>query len=80
MIDWITTKFGTKLKPTKASWKSQLYNLPFWQFRDKTPKLTLDLKHEFGNKGKNSLTPKSKNCEALELYIHLYLETLAHNK
>ena len=26
MIDWITTKFGTELKPTKTSWKSQLYN------------------------------------------------------
>ena len=24
-IDWITTKFGMKLKLTKASWKSQLY-------------------------------------------------------
>ena len=27
MIDWITTKFGMELKPTKASWKSQLYTL-----------------------------------------------------
>ena len=25
MIDEITIKFGTELKPTKASWKSQLY-------------------------------------------------------
>ena len=27
MIDRITNKFGIELKPTKASWKSQLYNL-----------------------------------------------------
>ena len=27
MIKEITIKFGTELKPTKASWKSQLYNL-----------------------------------------------------
>ena len=25
MIEEITIKFGTELKPTKASWKSQLY-------------------------------------------------------
>ena len=27
MIEEITIKFGTKLKPTKASWKSQLYRI-----------------------------------------------------
>ena len=43
MIECITTKFGTELKPTKASWKSQLYNLSLLLFRDKTPKQTLDL-------------------------------------
>ena len=27
MIEEITIKFGTKLKPTQHSWKSQLYNI-----------------------------------------------------
>ena len=27
MIKEITIKFGTKLKPTKVSWKSQLYKV-----------------------------------------------------
>ena len=31
MIEEITIKFGTELKPTQYSWKSQLYNLPLWQ-------------------------------------------------
>ena len=26
MIEEITIKFGTELKPTQSSWKSQLYN------------------------------------------------------
>ena len=43
MIEKITIKFGTELKPTKASWKSQLYNLPLWLFHDKTRKHNLDL-------------------------------------
>ena len=43
MIEEITIKFGTKLKPTQYSWKSQLYNPPLWIFCDKTPKQTLDL-------------------------------------
>ena len=32
--------------------KSQLYNLPIWLFRDKTPKIDYGLKREFGNNGK----------------------------
>ena len=32
--------------------KSQLYSLPFWLFRDKTPKTDSGLKREFGNNGK----------------------------
>ena len=52
MIEENTIKFGTELKPTKASWKSQFYNLPLWRFQDKTPKQTLDLKRKFGNKDK----------------------------
>ena len=31
MIEEITIKFGTKLKPTKASWKSQLYRI-YWRY------------------------------------------------
>ena len=78
MIEEITIKFGTELKPTQYSWKSQLYNLPFWLFRDKTPKQTLDLKHEFGNTGK---THSHLNLKAMKHLHqkHLYPETLAHN-
>ena len=43
MIEEITIKFGTKLKPTQYSWKSQLYNLPLWLFYDKTLQQTLNL-------------------------------------
>ena len=32
--------------------KSQLYSLPLWLFRDKTPKIDSRLKREFGNNGK----------------------------
>ena len=42
MIEENTIKFGTELKPTKASWKSQLYNIPLWLFRDKVHKQILD--------------------------------------
>ena len=52
MIEKITIKFGTKLKPTKASWKSQLYNLPLWLLHDKTPKQTLDLNVSLGTEAK----------------------------
>ena len=43
-----TIKFDTKSKPTKASWKSQLYNLPLWLFRDKAHKQTLDINVSLG--------------------------------
>ena len=52
MIEKITIKFGTELKPTKASWKSQLYNLPLWLLHDKTPKQTLDLNVSLGTEAK----------------------------
>ena len=52
MIEEITIKFGTELKPTKASWKSQLYNLPLWLFHDKTLKQTLGLNVSLGTKAK----------------------------
>ena len=48
MIEEIIIKFGMKLKPTQYSWKSQLYNLSLWPFRDKTPKQTLDLNVSLG--------------------------------
>ena len=44
----------------------QPYNLPFWLFRDKTLKQTLDLTCELGTIEQNSLTPNSRICEALE--------------
>ena len=52
IIEEIIIKFGTELKPTKASWKSQLYNLPLWLFHDKTLKQTLDLNVSLGTKAK----------------------------
>ena len=52
MIKEITIKFGTELKPTQASWKSQLYNLLLWLFHDKTPKQILDLNVGLGTKAK----------------------------
>ena len=52
MIEEITIKFGLELKPTQNSWKSQLYNLPLWLFRDKTPKQTLDLNMGLGTQAK----------------------------
>ena len=75
MIEEITIKFGTELKPTQNSWKSQLYNLPFWLFRDKTPKQTLDLKMWVLEHKQNSLTPKSKCYEALEPYTPVFWNT-----
>ena len=51
-LNKITIKFSTKLKPTQISCRSQLYNLPIWLFRDKTPKIDYRLKREFGNNGK----------------------------
>ena len=75
MIEEFTIKFGTELKPTQDSWKSQLYNLPFWLFHDKTPKQTL----EFGNIGKTHSHINLKVMKHLK-HIHLYPKTLAHNK
>ena len=40
MIEKNTTKFGTKLKPTKASWKSQLYNFQVRVVSQGDPMLT----------------------------------------
>ena len=55
--------------------KIQPYNLPLWLFRDKTLKQTLDLTCELGTIKHNSLTPNSRNCEALESYEHESPET-----
>ena len=55
--------------------KIQPYNLSFWLFRDKTLKQTLDLTCELITVEHNSLTPNSRNCEALESYEHESLET-----
>ena len=52
MIEEMTIKFGTELKLTKNSWKSQLYNLLLWLFHDKTPKQTLDLHMSLGTQAK----------------------------
>ena len=45
-MNWIIIKFDTKLSQHKNSCKTKLYNLLIWLFYDKTPKQTLDLKHE----------------------------------
>ena len=50
--------------------KIQPYNLPLWLFHDKTLKQTLDLTCELGTVEHNSLTPNSRNCEALKSYEH----------
>ena len=55
--------------------KIQPYNLPLWLFHDKTLKQTLDLACELGIVEQNSLTPNSRNCEALESYEQESLET-----
>ena len=62
-------------KANKMVDKIQPYNLPFWLFRDKTLKQTLDLTCELGTVEHNSLTPNSRNCEALESYEHESPET-----
>ena len=62
-------------KPNKMVDKIQPYNLPLWLFRDKTLKQTLDLTCELGTVEHNSLTPSSRNCEALESYEHESPET-----
>ena len=55
--------------------KIQPYNLPLWLFRDKTLKHTLDLTCELGTVEHNSITPNSRNYEALETYEHESPET-----
>ena len=61
-IDWLNTiKFDTELIPTKYNWKLQLYNPPLWLFRDRNPKQTLDLKHEFGKTHSNLNLKPVKN-------------------
>ena len=50
--------------------KIQPYNLPLLLFCDKTLKQTLDLTCELRTVEHNSLTPNSRNCEALESYEH----------
>ena len=78
MIEKNTIKFGTELKPTQYSWKSQRYNLPLWLFRDKISKQTFKLKHEFGNIGKTCSHLILEAVKQLH-HIHLYPEKLAHN-
>ena len=55
--------------------KIQPYNLPLLLFRDKTLKQTLDLTCKLVTVEHNSLTPNSRNCEALESYEHESPET-----
>ena len=62
-------------KTNKMVDKIQPFNLPIQLFRDKTLKQTLDLTCELGTVEHNSLTPNSKNCEALESYEHESPET-----
>ena len=62
-------------KANKMVDKIQPYNLPLWLFRDKTLKQTLDLTCELRTIEHNSLTPNSRNCEALKSYEHESLET-----
>ena len=57
-------------KANKMVDKIQPYNLLLWLFCDKTLKQTLDLTCELGTVEHNSLTPNSRNCEALESYEH----------
>ena len=73
MIEKITIKFDTKLKPTQYSCKSQFYNLPLWLFHYKTPKQTLDLIVSLG-------THSHLILEAVKHlhHIDLYPKTLAH--
>ena len=55
--------------------KIQPYNLLVWLFYDKTLKQTLYLTCELGTVEHNSLTPNSRNYEALESYEHESPET-----
>ena len=52
-IEYNYNQIWHKIKANKIHiCKSQLYNLPIWLFRDKTPKTDSRLKREFGNIGK----------------------------
>ena len=62
-------------KANKMVDKIQPYNLPLWLFHDKTLKQTLDLTCELRTVEHNSLTPNSRNYEALESYEHKSPET-----
>ena len=62
-------------KANKLVNQIQPYNLLLWLFYDKTLKQTLNLTCELGTVEHNSLTPNSRNCEALELYEHESPET-----
>ena len=62
-------------KANKMVDKIQPYNLPLLLFCDKTLKQTLDLTCELRTVEHNSLTPNSRNCEALESYEHESPET-----
>ena len=74
----LIAKIQANLARTKANKmvdKIQPYNLPLWLFRDKTLKQTLDLTCELRTVEHNSLTPNSRNCEALETYEYESPET-----
>ena len=58
--------------------KIQPYILPFWLFRDKTLKQTLDLTCELRIVEQNSLTPNSRIYIALESYDQVSPKT-QHN-
>ena len=59
--------------------KIQPYNLPFWLFRDKTLKQTLDLTCKLGTVDQSSLTPNSRIYVALETYEQESPKTQQHN-
>ena len=74
-IGFLTAKLQANLAPNKANKmieQIQPYNLPLWIFRDKTLKQTLNLTCELGKVEKNSLTPNSRICEALEPYRQVF--------
>ena len=68
-IGFLISKIQANLARNKANkmvdW-IQPYNLPFWLFRDKTLKQTLDLICKLGAVEQNSLTLNSRICVALE--------------
>ena len=66
-------------KANKMVNKIQPYNLPFWLFRDKILKQTLDLTCELGIVEQNSFTPNSRICVALETYEQESPKTQQHD-